>query len=163
MKSNRITFGLTFILIVFVANLFPLNAKADNHSSRNSIYVETVPLSFCINVNYERLLFKENRTDFNVGLRLGLGLYGFGYGIPVTVSILKGKNHHAELGIGLTFWGCFEKAKGRGTDLNGFVGYRYQPGNGGKFFKIGFAPIFTFDDFDRSILPVVGVSIGGTF
>ena len=76
----------------------------------------------------------------------------------VNASMLIGDDHNLELGAGLSVW--FD------DDLrvvpSPLVAYRYQPTDGGFFFRLSVNGLITFDH-DISIVPWPGLALGGTW
>ena len=87
------------------------------------------------------------------------------YFIPVSFNYYAGEgNSKLELGAGMTFvTGTVDwfgmKESGSIVVGNFNIGYRYQPVDGGFFFRIGFTPQFTFE----GIQAWGGLGIGATF
>lgn len=118
-------------------------------------------------INYDRLL----SNDF--GLRFGIMAFGvsasdagaMAVGVPVTGSYFIGENNHRlELGAGILYLsaavgsGDFS-GSGSAVAPTGIIGYRYQPVDGGFFFKAGFTPFV----YNNQFIPYGGISLGYTF
>ncbi|CUS93186.1 hypothetical protein [Candidatus Kryptobacter tengchongensis] len=141
--------------------------------AKSSLYVEILGQGLFLSANH------DYRFRPNSSIRVGIGLlpvisfgFGVGFGVifPVTINLLTGSesSHHLEFGGGATFVLIFPL-----PTLN--LGYRYQPKNGGFFFRLAFTPIFDpyFEDGlssyfygpdKKSALVLIGgISIGYTF
>jgi hypothetical protein len=139
-------FFFLILLVLQVQLVFsqePLNSK----NKKNSIYAEAFGQGFCWSLNYDRILKTESiiQNSFSVGLVNVPKVIGFGdgvyYGIPISYNLLFGKkNHHFELGLGLTNMLVFPEMNNGLSKyylcLTPKVGYRFQKPNGGLFLKV---------------------------
>ena len=150
-------------------------------SAKNAVYVEGLGAGLLYSINYERVI-----GDFSP--RVGFSYYSVSasattssgtssasaslMAFPITVSYLGigSLNHMFEIGAGATIvsasgGGGFNRdsgsASGVGVWPNVLFGYRYQPAEGGFFFKGGIDALI-----GGSIIPVLPwpyVALGGTF
>lgn len=150
-------------------------AAPTTRSAKNSLYLELLGNGGVYSVNYER-----NITD-EITLRLGFSQISVSTTIndetdkaslmtfPLMANyLLGGGNHHLELGAGATLVYASgelnsggDRFKGEGFAASGTatVGYRYQPRDGGFFFKVGATPFVN----SRGVFPWGGLSLGGVF
>ena len=119
---------------------------------RNTIYAEAFGQGFCWSLNYDRLINLDKKVinSYSIGLvyvpesiEFGDGTY---YGIPVSYNWLFGKkNHHLELGLGLTslivnpYWNDF--STNYYVYFTPKLGYRFQRPQGGVFFRATATPM----------------------
>lgn len=141
------TVCLTFLCFCF-STAFGQEKSLSGALKRNTIHAEAFGQGFCWSLDYDRLFNTEKRiiNSFTVGLvyvpksiQFGEGTY---YGIPISYNWLFGKkNHHLELGIGLTSlvvrkeYGDPVVSLSSYTYLTPKIAYRYQRHQGGLFFK----------------------------
>ena len=105
-----------------------------------------------LSVNYDRRFAKKVN---GFGFTAGLGFFGVSgaslFSIPVSINYLLGHNSNfVEFAAGTTFvtattsdfFGNDTKSTGSGFIHHLNVGYRYQPTNGGFFFRGGISPLF---------------------
>jgi hypothetical protein len=165
-------------LMILSSSASPLAAQENsNECSRNAIFVEGFGPGLLYSINYDRRLFPDISVRAGVSYWVLPGIFFLVAGgitiwdFPITVNYLIGKDaSHIELGIGAV--PAFASLHGHellfGEDVSGSaiavygtgtIAYRFQPNEGGIFFRIGFTPIFTFKDF----VPWGGISFGGTF
>lgn len=155
-------------LILSITAALLIFASEANSQDRNpsTVYLELGGNALIYSINYDRLI------NDNFGVRGGImgfaassGNAGaFAIAVPVLANYLVGEgNSRLELGFGFMY---LSGAVG-GGDIIGevsaisptaFIGYRYQPAEGGFFFKIGFSPIM----FKETTLPWGGLGIGYT-
>jgi hypothetical protein len=135
-------------------------------TKRNTIYIEAFGQGLYNSFTFDRLynVDKKIKTSFSAGLTTIPHPELFVVGTPVSYNFLFGqKNHHLELGIGITPMylrqgriDCSESV----TDANGVIqtnsfvgyqnnfysyftpkiGYRFQKNTGGFFFRFTFTP-----------------------
>ncbi|MCX6189242.1 MAG: hypothetical protein NTW54_06530 [Bacteroidetes bacterium] len=152
---------LVFSLFV---NLFATLIFAQTESSslmpqRNSAYIEIFGQGLNSSFTFDRLyrLNKKVKSSFSIGLVIVPKFEHFGeggyLGVPISYNFLFGKkNHHLELGMGLTVLGLSSGFAGEGlTKVISYysyftpkIGYRFQKPQGGLFFRIGLAPMIAF-------------------
>ncbi len=164
------------MLLILFANLISSQILNEKYKS-NTIYIEIVGQSvglFSLNGDYR---FHPNFT-----FRIGFGWAIFGYSVPTSINVITQakKSHHLEVGLGPVYLegaSLFGGERSREIVLTGFLGYRYQPKDGGLVLRIGFTPWL---DIDKSkvidpgprkedikyyyeLFPVGGISIGYCF
>ncbi|CUS96138.1 hypothetical protein JGI25_00057 [Candidatus Kryptobacter tengchongensis] len=136
--------------------------------AKSSLYVEILGQGLFLSANH------DYRFRPNSSLRVGLGLFPAIWVLvpifPVTINYLTGfeSSHHLEFGAGATFVFFLPL-----PTIN--IGYRFQPKNGGFFFRLAFTPIF--DPYSKdgglstyfygpnkksSVVLIGGISIGYT-
>jgi len=169
------------IFIYTIVFLSPIISFAQENAKpaeikRNSIYFEAFGQGLYNSISFDRLynVEKKIKTSFNVGLTIIPHPELFVLGVPVSYNFLFGqKNHHLELGIGVT--AMFVRlgrmnASESYTDNNGLsqtndfvghsndfysfftpkIGYRFQKPSGGLFLRLTLTP------------PIAGINrIGG--
>lgn len=148
------------------------NSKEDIVTAPNAIYIEIAGRGLFLSASYERLLFET--TPHNIALSAGLGFWASieisgtgpdksGITIPIYAGYLYGGNHNFELGIGLTLAPgvSYEFAQEFTSDwmITTFIGYRYQPIDGGFLFRVGYAPIFG----NEGMIKYGGIALGYAF
>jgi hypothetical protein len=165
MNVSKCVYIIFCLLILVSSNLLCSQIK----QSKNAIYFEALGVGGLYSINYERL-----SDDNNYGLRIGYSSWTmvlFGrttfIGVPIMLNYLDGnKNHKLELGLGLEY----VKVSGsefwtnKGFSESGIIGissfgYRYQPMEGGGFFRIVISPLYNFTGFHIAI----GISFGACF
>lgn len=129
----------------------------------NSVYLELGGNAFAYSVNYDRVY------DDAYVLRAGLGYFGAGnIGIaiiPITGSYLIGRTASKfEVGIGLTIiTGTIADFSAIGSASavigTGILAYRYQPTEGGFFFRGGITPFFN----NAGFVPWYALGFGVSF
>jgi hypothetical protein len=103
-----------------------------------------------LSANYDRRF--GNRLN-GLGFAAGLGFWGQSgisiFSVPVSLNYLLGRStHFVEIAGGTTFvTASFDFYDSNSEQGSGFLhhanlGYRYQPANGGFFFRGGFSPLF---------------------
>ncbi len=131
-------------------------AVADYHTpKRNTIYVEAFGQGIYNSLSFDRLyrLDKKVKSSLTVGVTLIPLLnkpdHLLVVGMPVSYNWLFGKkDHHFELGIGLTALNITEKFDDNSTStwsifymyMTPKFSYRYQRTDGGLFFRVSFTP-----------------------
>jgi hypothetical protein len=164
------------------AEVAPAEAKpAEKVAARtapNVIFAEVLGSGLLYSVNYERLI-----DQWNIGLRAGASYFTYevsSYGksgnlvlvsFPIVASYYFGwRSHHLQLGLGATilYTGVATDSEGTKFDsersgvgwaVNGVVGYRYMPRDGGISFGVGFTPLIRTSKF----LPWGGANVGYAF
>lgn len=154
---------------------------AQGKLSKHAIYIELGGQGVGLSANI------DYRFVSNISFRAGISWFIFGDGIPLGVSYVSHpvSSHHIEAGIGVTiaeisnfpFFGI------TGVSVpflytNAILGYRYQPAEGGFFFRATFTPFFYFVEEEKisrenpfdikkttvvKIQPWAGVSVGWCF
>lgn len=135
-------------------SVYTHDVKDKKEYAKSTVYIELFGQGISINYDY--------RFHPNFSFRIGSGFAIYAFSLPVTLNLLTGSKtpHHIELGFGFILVGY--------KDLGGVVptanlGYRFQPKNGGFFFKIAWTPIIPVtSNFDEGKV-WSGLSIGYTF
>ncbi len=149
-----------FVLIMFTGTLL---AQDDIIRLRNreksvatvtdrppqAVYFQIGGSAPIISVNYDRRFSKKvNGAGFAAGLGFWGGTDVSVFSIPVSINYLFGtRSHFVEVAGGATFitasLDLFDDDE-RGSGVLGHfnAGYRYQPSNGGFFFRGGVSPLF---------------------
>jgi hypothetical protein len=125
------------------------------------IFAELYGVGGAVTVNLEHKVFDIGRHL--VAVRVGYGkhkYFGNPYrqvrSIPIGVGFIRGKrNHHREIGAGLTYAEGNENDVGFGwlnksVFLVPFVGYRYQRPGGGLFLKAQLTPMVKIKEYSES-------------
>ncbi len=165
----------SFCIFIFLLPIFSALAqiRASSEAAKNAVYIEALGIGGYGSLNYERVLFKRNRLDFNI--RLGLSTYHtndftnrFNPDLifPLAISALYGHNHHIEIGAGKVISSVvylneeeFRASRRLRFNSNVFVGYRYQRNEGGFIYRVTYSPLFT----ENVRWTWGGVSIGYVF
>lgn len=112
---------------------------------RNTIFLEVGGQSLYASVSYDRLfrVDKKIKTSVSSGLAI-LPLKGYFFiSVPTSFNVIFGqKNHHLELGAGMTV--LSESYNDRTYNLLYFspkIAYRFQRPIGGPFARVSFVPI----------------------
>jgi hypothetical protein len=150
------------IFLIYAGPTYP-----QNHP--DSIYGEFLGSGGIYSINYDRLFTP------NIGARIGFSYLSFErdiiipettmYFFPISFNYYAGDgNSKLELGAGMTvvtgtvdWFGMKEYGSVVVGNFN--IGYRYEPIDGGFFFRIGFTPFVTAE----GIQPWGGLGIGATF
>jgi len=149
------------------------NSREDIVTAPNAIYAEIFGRGIFLSAAYERLLFET--TPHNIGLSAGVGFWAEveiggtgqnegGVTIPIYANYLYGGNDKLELGIGITFapnistYQFYDEFTSEWM-VTTFIGYRYQPTDGGFLFRVGYAPIFGHE----KIILYGGIGLGYAF
>lgn len=122
--------------------------------AKNTVYIEFLGQGVLGSINY------DYRFHPNFSFRIGVGYALFLYSFPAMINFLIGTEtpHHLELGAGFVLMSY--------KDLSGIVptanlGYKFQPKNGGFFFKIAWTPFIHSEA--EELIKWGGISIGYTF
>ena len=170
MKKNIIAIGSTLLCFTGI-NLqsFAQNEGTNDPVKRNTIFVEFSGQSESPSLNIDRLFRVDKKVK--ASLRTGLIFNPFyisddhlKVGIPITYNFIFGqKNHHLELGLGLTalynnqknitiydktinefgvvkYNTLYGSQKYFSFSLQPKIGYRYQKPTGGFFFQASISP-----------------------
>lgn len=154
MKQTIIVIILTF------AALFTYGKT--NFGKRKSLYIEIAGSGGIGSVNFEKLFFQKNNTDFT--WRAGLSFApvdknnGTGIVFPLMINALTGKkSHKLELGVGQ---GITITTKGSFFALTtAAIGYRYQPESKKWFYRVTYTPLVSYLA-DFQVQQWAGISIG---
>lgn len=166
-KILRLNF---FILLFFIFKTFCFSKE-----SFITPYLELGGQSLGISVNLEYRIS-------NFAVRGGFTFLGLGAGYLGSLSYVTNKDssHHVELGLGGAHV-AIASIFGGGTSekflLSAFIGYRFQPKNGGFLFRVGFTPLFWTTEEEKidinnprvekkiviNIKPWAGISLGYSF
>ena len=159
----------------------PAAGPAKERSAMNNVYVEGLGAGGLYSVNYERVIgdfaprvgfsyvsISESATAGGMTASASATIMTF----PITVSYLGigSLNHIFEVGAGATILsasgsGGFNRDSASGSGMGAWplvlAGYRYQPADGGFFFKGGLD--FLIAGGILPVLPLPHVALGGTF
>jgi hypothetical protein len=148
------------------------NSGEDIVTARNALYAEIAGRGLFLSANYERLL--SETSPHNIALSAGIGFWvkiriggtskgKSGVTIPVNASYLLGGNDKFELGVGFTYApdisSHFSSDFTSDWMITTFIGYRYQPIDGGFVFRVGLGPIFG----NEEVISFGGISFGYAF
>lgn len=176
--------GLLFLLIISVLNLL---GRTENQNAKSTIHVDVLGEAITpVSIHYDRLIYDLNTSYVSVNAGLGYfpkkdDDYKPILGIPISVSWNLGKkNHHLDLGVGMTYSSGFTQKRTREEPSDPFelivkssiygmarVGYKYQKPTGGFFFKLGITPVVELVKLEGSDLatsyPFFGIGLGVSF
>ncbi len=166
----------TIVFLIPIITFGQESIKA-SQTKRNSIYFEAFGQGLYNSFSFDRLynVDKKIKTSFSAGLTIIPHPEFFVLGVPVSYNYIFGqKNHHLELGLGITAMYLRQgqiNASESVTDINGVtktndyigyknnfytyftpkIGYRFQKNSGGLFLRLTLTP------------SIAGInSIGGT-
>jgi hypothetical protein len=151
----------------------PAPASEPERAAKNAIYLELFGPAVFYSLNYERVFGQ-------VAGRVGLGFFDTGssnykwFAVPLTATYLGigSKTHMFEIGGGIVIhyfdnsvsWGVISSQYKDAMVLGALVcGYRFQPPNGGFFFRAGVSPVFGSTGGPSAFLPWPHVGLGATF
>ncbi len=178
MKRGKLVLMLFVFSFLFNSQFLAQEEIENDHYMPNAIYIEFLGNAPWFSLNYDRMI-NEN-FSFRVGLGYFISESRFlwckteakteALTSPLMFNYVSGSlNSKLEVGIGVLFISASELNVGSPfisthDDKNQFkltstIAYRYQPIDGGIFFKIGFTPIVG----SKEIIPFFGISIGGVF
>lgn len=151
------------ILIHLVTQGQDLNTKDQINVRRNTFFIEALGNGGNYSINYDRLIGKNKPVT---SIRLGLiGKVNYeSSSIPIEFNMLFGSNtHKVELGLGFT--GIFDNFDFEKMLLLFRFGYRYQPREGGLFFRTGITPFITLINIENEnkVKFWGGLGVGYTF
>jgi len=136
--------NLCFLFLFLSLNICGQENNVVTPLKRNTLFLEVGGQSLYASISYDRLfrMDKKTKTSVTCGLAL-LPLKGYFFiSTPISYNFLFGqKNHHLELGPGLTF--ISESYNNRTYSLLYFspkIAYRFQRPTGGLFFRFSFVP-----------------------
>ena len=156
----KITILTTAMLFTFLLGNAQRTVQLKSKGKSESIITDRPPQAVyfqiggsapILSVNYDRR-FSKKVNGF--GFAAGLGFFGVSgssiFSVPVSLNYLIGKDSHfMELAAGGTFVSTttsdfFSNGTNHGSAVLGHfnLGYRYQPSNGGFFFRGGISPLF---------------------
>lgn len=164
--------------------------KAPPQPAKNMLYAELLGNGFAYSLNYERLLYNDEKLGLlgRIGIAPGLLNIFKGFGLPLEVNanfLRSPKGHMAEAGAGFTWF--YGKSRFRNEkreiettpfynvcDINLRIGYKYSQPGGGFLFRAGFIPVFAvvspevvrnndFFPFGKTFTPWAGLSVGYAF
>jgi len=156
------------IAILLVIMITTLEVKSQSQF-KNGVFAELGGNGYWYSINYERQL---RRT---IVARGGIGYVMKSFVIPMTIEKIYGqKNHHLDVGGGLTFVNFHQTNNDIPTRRNSFavtgvLGYRYQKPDKKFFLKVAFTPIWTFynndpkDETPYPVFPWGGIGVGTRF
>ena len=137
----------------------------------HTVYTEIYGNAFegyTIGYDYALKLREKHKLSFKCGFGFvpqSDKIFNF-FDLPIAteISYLYGKEHHLELGVGVTCNANFWSSKGgfyRADWLTPFrIGYRFQKDDGGLFLKAAATPFIWWN---LSFMPWFGVGLGYTF
>lgn len=169
-KTKPLKISLTVVLCALSLCLCAQNQtpKNDHH-----LFFEWAGIGGKASLNYEYLVKREN--NFGYGFRLGFGtinLSDFNDSfnpdllIPAGITMVYGKNHQIESGLGITASSTpvYNKDEGALRQLAFFqhlrLGYRYRQARGGFCFRIAYNPVFVIGS---RFSHMYGISVGYVF
>ncbi|MFZ1750941.1 MAG: hypothetical protein WAU01_12145 [Saprospiraceae bacterium] len=130
--------------------------------SAQAVYVEFLGKGWFYSINYEHH-FSKRVDGWNV--QIGAGFLPTSLvTVPASANYVFGKkNHHLELGLGLTYINGFiwtdDDKFGPDIFMHSNILYRYQKPEGKYFFKVGLTPLFS----DATAGLWFGVGVGVSF
>ena len=158
-------------------------------ASKNALYAELLGNGFAYSLNYERLIYGDERLGLSARIGIAPGFInlfkGFGLPLEVNAAFLRRKGHMAEMGAGFAWF--YGKSRYRNADrelvTTGFynvcdvnlrIGYKYCRPEGGFLFRAAFLPTFAvispaevrgndFFPFGKVFTPWAGISVGYAF
>lgn len=153
---------VTIIILLTTIALLTYGQKGSD--KRKSVFIEIAGSGGLGSINYERLLFTKNKTEFT--WRAGLSFApidknnGAGIVFPFMINTLIGKNvHKLELGFGQ---GITITTKGSIFSLTtAAIGYRYQSQAKKWFYRVTYTPLISYL-VDFQIQQWGGISVGYT-
>jgi hypothetical protein len=167
----RYSAGILFFLFISCTSY----AQHDTTSRmENAIYFEMGGAGGSHSMNYERLFKLIPLLDLNA--RIGIGFDNFvdyngnlnpDVALPVMATVMYGKNHKVEGGVGQTFSNTIETnihtgepARMSNFSTTFYIGYRYQNPAKRLLVRAGYSPYIEFNENYKHWL---GVSIGFMF
>ena len=153
------------ILIIYLTLISTITFGQSEINKRKSVYLEIAGSGGLGSINYEKLFYKKNITEFT--WRAGLSFApidknnGTAIVFPLTVNSIIGKHaHKLEFGLGQ---GITITTKAQFFALTtAILGYRYQPETKKWFFRITYTPLISYL-VDFQVQQWGGISIGYTF
>lgn len=158
--------------------------------AKNMLYAELLGNGFAYSLNYERLVYNDEKLGISARIGIAPGLLNIfkGFGLPLELNanfLRHPKGHMAEAGVGFTwFYGKSQyRNEDREVETTPFynvcdvtlrVGYKYSQPGGGFLFRAGFLPVFAvvspnvvrennFFPFGKTFTPWAGLSVGYAF
>ena len=181
MKYFPILFFHVIVLLNFPARSIAQNLESDTlKTAKNSVYVELWGHSSLYSLNYERQLFSLRK--FKVAGRIGISYFPnlnnklsskeiFAY--PSEIILFYGKTNNIELSFGCTpVFKLYSDDLSKVYDsyvISGIrIGYRFQPLQGGYFFRADIDPIVFLPKYVKigdniSDFLILGICMGYTF
>ncbi len=144
--KNTITHLLLYVSVCLVSvQVHAQDVTTDN--PQQSVFIEILGQGGLATFNYDRRF--TNSSD-GPGFRIGAGYMNVGkfegYTIPVSLNYLLGRQgKYFELGMGLTYGkiGLIDRYDNEARlAATMFVGFRYQPPQGGFNLRAGLSPFF---------------------
>lgn len=158
--------------------------------AKNMLYAELLGNGFAYSLNYERLLYNDEKLGISARIGIAPGFIhifkGFGLPLELNANFLRHyKGHMAEAGVGFAWF--YGKSQFRNEDrelettpfynvcdINLRIGYKYAQPGGGFLFRAGFLPVFAvvspkvvrennFFPFGKTFTPWAGISVGYAF
>lgn len=154
-------------ILILIFSLITLTTSFSQERNSSSLYLELGGNALLYSINYDKLISDDFglRAGFMAFAAVGSSSAVVAVGVPVLANYFVGEgNHRLELGLGFTYMAgsvgvADVAAEGSGIMPTGSIAYRYQPVDGGFFFKVGFSPIKT----EYEFLPWGGLGLGYTF
>lgn len=142
------------LLVILLSGIYSLSAQSpdfNKYYSRNAFLLEGLGRTATFSLNYERrrVLTQKLKLGTQIGVAPGLKRVR----VPLYINLHYGRRvHHAEAGAGIVFQFSSEVTQNhliynRWQILRDqtyqvlHLGYRYQPLEGGFFFRIGYTPL----------------------
>ena len=157
--------------------------------SKNSVYAELLGNGFAYSLNYERLIYTDNRVGLSTRIGIAPGFVnafkGFGLPLELNATFLRHKGHMAEMGPGFTWF--YGKSRYRNEnrelvntnyynvcDVTLRIGYKYSQPGGVLLIRAAFIPVFAvvspaevrsndYFPFGKTFTPWAGISVGYAF
>lgn len=164
--------------------------QAPPRPAKNMLYAELLGNGFAYSLNYERLIYDDEKLGLSTRIGIAPGFVpmftGFGLPLELNSSFLRHpKGHMAEAGVGFAWF--YGKSRFRNEerelettpfyhvcDITLRIGYKYAQPGGGFLFRAGFVPVFAvvspeivrnanFFPFGKTFTPWAGLSVGYAF
>lgn len=163
--------GILFLLCVSYSSL----AQKDTTTyMKNAIYFEMGGAGGSHSMNYERVLKLVPLLDLNARVGVGFdnlvdykGNLNPDLAMPVMATVMYGKNHKIEGGVGQTFSNTIETnintgepARMSNFSTTFYIGYRYQNPAKRLLLRAGYSPYI---EFNETYKHWVGISVGFIF
>jgi hypothetical protein len=172
-KISTILHSSLIVILLFVS--FESQAQQDTAGRmKNAIYFEMGGAGGSHSMNYERVLKLIPALDLNLRAGIGFdnlidynGKFNPDVALPVMATVMFGKSHKIEGGVGQTFSNTIETnihtgepARMSNFSTTFYFGYRYQNPAKRLLLRAGYSPYIEFNENYRHW---VGVSVGFIF